>query len=141
MKHILTLGLAMVLPIVAFAQLGAPKTTAKDTLYIVGVIYNGTELDYADWPARYLLEDAVNIYIANYTYKKGKPVYQDIYSYNSSWKGHIAFYSYDAICNGKKQKVSMVKPREDCEENELYVKYIIEDYEFYLVTKRQWEGW
>lgn len=140
MKQILTLGLAMMMSAAAFAQLGAPKTTSKDTLYIVGVIYNGTQLDYADWPARYLVEDAVNIYIADFTYKKGKPVYQDLYTYNISWKGHIDYYTYDAICNGKKQKVSMVKPREDCEDNEFYAKYIIEDYEFYLVTKRQLDG-
>ena len=140
MKRLLTLGMAMMLSIVTFAQLGAPKTSAKDTLYIVGVIYNGTQLDYADWPAKYLVEDAVNIYIADFTYKKGKPIYQDLYSYDISWNGHIDFYIYDAICNGKKQKVSIVKPREDCENNEFYAKYNIEDYDFYLVTKRQWEG-
>ena len=140
MKRILTLGMAMMLSIVTFAQLGAPKITAKDTLYIVGAIYNGTQLDYVDWPAKFIVEDAVNIYIAGFTYKKGKPVYQELYSYDSSWKGHIDFYVYDAICNGKKQKVSIVKPREDCEDNEVYAKYIIDDYEFYLVTKRQWEG-
>lgn len=140
MKQILVLGMALMLSTTVFAQLGAPKTTAKDTLYIVGVIYNGTQLDYADWPAKYIVEDAVNLYIADYTYKKGKPVYRDLYSYNISWKGHIDHYSYDAICNGKKQKVSMIKPREDCEGNDFYAKYIIEDYEFYLVTKRQWEG-
>lgn len=63
-----------------------------------------------------------------------------MYTYESSWKGHIDYYLYDAICNGKKQKVIKVKPREDCEENEFFAKYIIEDYEFYLVTKHQGDG-
>lgn len=140
MKRFFTLGLAMMMTIAAFAQLGAPKTTARDTLYIVGAFYNSTELDYADWPAKYIVEDAINIYIAGFTYRKGKPVYQDLYTYDISWNGHIDYYVYEAICNGKKQKIAIVKPREDCEENEIYAKYIIEDYDFYLVTKRQWEG-
>lgn len=102
-------------------------------------MYNGTELDYNDWPAKYLVEDAVNIYIAGFTYKKGKPTYSDLYSYNPSWEGHIDYYSYDAICNGKKERISTVKPREDCK-SEIYAKYVIGDYEFYLITKDKWNS-
>lgn len=115
------------------AQLGAPNISVRDTLYIVSTYYNGAALNIEDWPSMIIVDDAVNITIANYTYKKGKPVYQDLYSYTSSWDGHIDFFKYDAVCNGKHENISIVRPREDC--NSKSVKYIIGDYEFYVLRK------
>lgn len=134
MKQIFTLGLAMMLSFAAFAQLGAPKTTVKDTLNILSVSYNGTLLDIQDWPARYIVEDPVYIYIANYKYKKNKPTYKETKHYDSSWGGHIDFIAYgDAVCNGKKQSILIVHPYEDCSLN--YVdKYVIGDYDFMVLT-------
>ena len=116
------------------AQLGAPKITVKDTLVVVSCFYNGAELAVEDWPAALLIEDAVQIQIADYVYKKGKPVYSDVYSYNLSWDGHIDHYRYSATCNGKKADITIVKPRNDCD-TEVYGKYIIDDYEFYVMTR------
>lgn len=133
-KLVLFILALMAMETAAMAQLGSPKITVKDTLVVVNCLYNGSELAAEDWPAVMLIEDAVQIQIADYVYKKGKPTYQDLYSYNSSWGGHIDFYHYSAICNGKKADISIVKPRSDCD-SEVYGKYIIDDYEFYVVTK------
>lgn len=116
------------------AQLGAPKITVKDTLIVTNCIYNGAELAYEDWPAVFLVEDAVQIQISDYVYKKGKPTYQDLYSYDLSWGGHIDYYRYSATCNGKKADILIVRPREDCD-SQVYGKYIIDDYEFYVLKK------
>ena len=133
-KLVLFILAVMAMETAAMAQLGAPKITVKDTLIVVNCFYNGSELAMEDWPAVMLVEDAVQIQISDYVYKKGKPTHQDLYSYNLSWDGHIDYYRYSATCNGKKADISIVKPRSDCK-SEVYGKYIIDDYEFYVVTK------
>lgn len=137
-KRIILAAVLTIANIAAFAQLGTPKITAKDTFYIVSVYYNGTELNREDWPDNHLVEDAVNIYIAGYTYRKGQRTYSKLDDYVSSWGGHIDYIAYsDAICNGKKQRIATVKPRKDCN-SKYYAKYVIEDYDFYLMTERQY---
>lgn len=133
-KLVLFIGAVMAVGSVAMAQLGAPKITVKDTLIVTNCLYNGAELALADWPAAMLVEDAVQIQIADFVYKKGKPTYQDIYSYNSSWGGHIDYFHYSATCNGKNSDIVIVKPRKDCD-TQVYGKYIVDDYEFYVMKK------
>lgn len=119
---------------ISYGQLGEPKTTVKDTFAILTVSYNGTSLDKQDWPAKQIIEDPVNIYIANYKYTKNKPTFSEIKHYDSTWEGHVDVYAYDnAKCNGKTQKILIVRPHEDCELN--YVcKYVIGDYEFMVLS-------
>ena len=74
----------------ANAQLGIPTTKVKDTLDISRVYYNGAELNRADWPDTVIVEDALNVYIANYVYAKGKMK-----------ETHRSGRHYDATCNGK----------------------------------------
>ena len=74
----------------ANAQLGKPTTKVKDTMDISRVYYNGAELDKADWPDTMIVEDALNVYIANYVYVKGKLK-----------ETHRGGRHYDATCNGK----------------------------------------
>lgn len=74
----------------AHAQLGLPTTTVKDTFDISRAYYNGTELNRADWPDTMIVEDALNVYIANYVYVKGKLK-----------ETHRGGRHYDATCNGK----------------------------------------
>lgn len=105
-KKLFLTMLILVAGLSAFAQLGTPKTTVKDTFYIYSVLYNGTQLSIEDWPDTRLVEDAVNIYIAGYTYRKGKITYSEIDEYEDSWGGHIDYFKYDdAMCNGTKQKI------------------------------------
>ena len=74
----------------ANAQLGLPTTTVKDTFDISRAYYNGAELNRADWPDTVIVEDALNVYIASYVYKKGKLK-----------ETHKSGRHYDATCNGK----------------------------------------
>lgn len=134
-RLVLFMMTVMVMGSAAMAQLGAPKITVKDTLMVASCYYNGVELAMEDWPAVMLIEDAVQIQIADYVYKKGRPTYQDLYSYNSSWGGYIDYYRYSATCNGKKADVSVVKPRSGCD-TKFYGKYIIDDYEFYVMKAK-----
>ena len=133
MKKFITLFALCMAAMPIYAQLGAPKITARDTLVIMGCIYNQSALQYEDWPSTIIIEDAVSIQIADYVYKKGKPKYSDLYSYNDSWNGHIDYVSYDARCNGKVCKLSIIRPREDCE-SEFDAKIVIDDYDFYVVN-------
>lgn len=132
MKKIILLVAILFATNLCSAQLGAPTISVRDTLHIVSTYYNGAALNIEDWPSMIIVDDAVNITIANYTYKKGKPVVQNIYRYNSSWEGHIDYFKYDAVCNGKHENISIVRPREDC--NSKTAKYIIGDYEFYVMN-------
>lgn len=133
-KLVLALIAVAALGSAAMAQLGAPQITVKDTLIVTGCLYNGVELAMADWPAGFLVEDAVQIQIADYVYKKGKPIHQ-LYRYDLSWGGHIDYYRFNATCNGKPADLSIVKPREDCD-TDVYGKYIIDDYVFYVMTRK-----
>lgn len=122
------------------AQLGTPKITVRDTFFIVGCFYNGSELNVADWPDAIIIEDALSVTIAGYTYKKGAPTYTEIHEYNSSWEGHVDYYEFKATCNGKKEDMVKVIAGNDCERKfygdiPYYGKYIIGDYIFNVVTK------
>lgn len=135
MKKIYLFTLFIFLGSVAFAQLGAPNITKKDTLQIAVVSYNGTELDSVDWPATYLVEDAVNLYVANYKYVKNKATHTEASEFDLSWKGFIDVVVYgNAKCNGVKQSIVKVTPHKDCELNDV-IKYVIGDYEFYVWNK------
>ena len=78
----------------ASAQLGLPTTTVKDTFDISRAYYNGAELNRADWPDTVIVEDALNVYIANYIYVKGKLK-----------ETHRSGRHYDATCNGKTAQI------------------------------------
>ena len=91
MKKLLLFGIMMLaVAMSASAQLGLPTTTVKDTFDIVKAYYNGTELNRADWPDTIIVEDALDVYIANYVYKKGRLK-----------ETHKSGRHYDATCNGK----------------------------------------
>ena len=91
MKKLLLFGIMMfAIAMSASAQLGLPTTTVKDTFDIVKAYYNGAELNRADWPDTLIVEDALDVYIANYVYKKGRLK-----------ETHKSGRHYDATCNGK----------------------------------------
>lgn len=133
MKKILLLAITLIVSSVTYAQLGAPKITVRDTLVIVSASYNGYALNVEDWPSFFIEEDVVNIMIAGYTYKKGKPVTQKLYEFDMSWEGYVDFYVYHAICNGKTEIISIVKPRKDCVTD--IMQYTIGDYVFGVMTQ------
>ena len=92
MKKLLLFGIVLsCFAMRANAQLGLPSTSVKDTFDICRAYYNGTELNRADWPDTVIVEDALNVYIANHVYVKGK-LKETIKSGRH----------YDATCNGKK---------------------------------------
>ena len=95
------------------AQLGTPTTTVKDTFQITKVVFNGTELNKADWPATIILEDA---------YVKGKA---------QKVRGG---YQYIATCNGKSTKVFVRRPPSYSGSNGYY---IIGDYEITVQTMEE----
>lgn len=114
----------------ANAQLGIPVNSQKDTFFIQRVLYNGTELNVADWPSPFIVEDAVNIYVAQFTYEKGRMVYSafDGYGDCNGHTPHLVRYDYRARCNGTMHNVSVVKSEDgkyDCSR-----KYTIGDYVF-----------
>ena len=98
MKRIVFILSAFFFSFYAEAQLGVPTTSVKDTFDIVKTSYNGTELNRADWPATFIVEDANNIYVADYVYKKGQLQYKT--------EGN----HYDATCNGTTHKVTVLRP-------------------------------
>lgn len=136
-KVFFTLLLSLVC-LMAHAQLKAPKITVKDTLVIMSTLYNNTELAYEDWPATQIIEDAVNIYIAEYTYKKGTTLFAKVDEYLSSWEGHVDAYFYRAVCNGQKSSITKLVTRKDCEDYPLR-KYVIDDYSFYVLSRYDYE--
>lgn len=112
------------------AQLGAPINSHKDTFYIQRVIYNGTELNTSDWPSSFIVEDAVNIYVAQFTYEKGRLVHSldNGYDYCNGQSAHLVKYYYRARCNGSNHDVYIEKSEDgnaDC-----HRKYTIGDYVF-----------
>ena len=115
-KAFLTLAVLCGFGLVTNAQLGKPTTKVKDTLYINQVYYNGTELNRVDWPDSIIVEDALNVYIANYVYVKGKL---------KSSIGERNFY--DATCNGKTTSIII----------ERGWKYTIGDYVFKVSNEEQ----
>lgn len=116
MKKILLISVVVFgVGLTAYAQLGKPTTNVKDTFYISSVFYNGTALNKADWPDTIIVEDALNVYIANYVYVKGK--------LKDTWVGENR---YEATCNGK--TISLTIKRQE--------KYAIGDYEF-IVKKEE----
>ena len=95
MKKLLLFGIMMfAVAMSASAQLGLPTTTVKDTFDISRAYYNGAELNRADWPDTVIVEDALNVYIANYVYVKGKLK-----------ETHRSGRHYDATCNGKTSRL------------------------------------
>ena len=106
----------------ANAQLGLPSTTVKDTMDIIKAYYNGAELNRADWPDTIIAEDALNVYIANYVYTKGK--LKETYKTGRH---------YDATCNGK--TVPLVVKRSVSELGEL--SYSIGEYVFWVRGRKQ----
>lgn len=139
MKKIVFVILLALTSGLSYAQLGAPKITVRDTFAIVACFYNETELALDDWPATFIEEDALNVYVADYKYKKGKAVKSDIDRYVSSWGGNVDYYKYNSICNGKTENLVIIRPREDCDKfmgkYPFKAKYTIGDYEFYTISR------
>lgn len=101
-KTMIICALLLVISMTANAQLGSPTTTVKDTFQITEIVYNGAKLNKADWPATFIAEDALNIYISKYVYVKGK--------------GHLVTiidkdYEYVATCNGENTKIYVKRPK------------------------------
>ena len=95
MKKLLLFGIMMfAVAMSANAQLDLPTTTVKDTFDIRRAYYNGAELNRADWPDTVIVEDALNVYIANYVYVKGRLK-----------ETHKRGRHYDATCNGKTSRL------------------------------------
>lgn len=121
-KWILVSAMVCLFVFSAHAQLGLPTTKVKDTMDISKVYYNGTELDRADWPDTVLVEDALNVYIANYVYTKGKQK-----------EAHKSGRHYDATCNGK--TVRLVVKRSVSGLGKL--SYSIGDYVFWVRERKK----
>jgi hypothetical protein len=122
MKKLLLFGIMMfVVAVSTRAQLGLPTTTVKDTFDIITAYYNGAELNRADWPDTMIVEDALNVYIANFVYVKGKLK-----------ETHKRGRHYDATCNGK--TVRLVVKRSVSELDEL--SYSIGEYVFWVRARR-----
>lgn len=140
MKKLVSIAMMIAALFAAQAQLGAPKVTVRDTLYIVSCMYNGSELSPVDWPDTVIVEDAINITIAGYSYRKGAPTYSDVHAPRFFWKGHISFYKYSATCNGKTEDIYKTVTEKDCrllynDAVPYYGKYDISGYEFYVLNK------
>ena len=130
MKKVIAFTVGLLLCSLAFAQLGAPKITVRDTSFVLKVTYNGSELAEADWPCDLIIEDAVKITVAGFNYTKGKPTYSKSYQYMENLNGHADYSVYDGLCNGKKEKIMIAKLRKDCN-SEVETIYSIGDYVFY----------
>ena len=123
MKKLLLFGIMVVaVALSANAQLGLPTTTVKDTFDISRAYYNGAELNRADWPDTTVVEDALNVYIANFVYEKGKLK-----------ETHRRGRRYDATCNGK--VVPIVVKRSVSVLGEL--SYSIGEYLFVVRARRE----
>ena len=115
----------------ANAQLGAPVNSQKDTFYSQSALYNSTELNSADWPSQYIVEDATSIFVAGYEYVKGEVIYD---SYSSTCKEKHCYkeiyeFDYKAMCNGKKSTIKIFKHKND--DGTCMRRYVIDGYEFY----------
>lgn len=120
----------------ANAQLGAPVNSQKDTFYIQSALYNSTELNSADWPSQYIVEDATSIYVAGYEYVKNKMIYT---TFSSSCKEKYCHedvyeFDYDANCNGKKSVVKIFKHKND--DGTCIRRYVIDGYEVYAQKRK-----
>ena len=135
MKKLLSVLVAVVFPLMLFAQLKAPTETAIDTLMIIQCSYQDMDISSpADWPCRFFTESVTKIYIAGSTYKKGAPSFKRTNSYEDSWKGHINYFSYgDATVSGHTATVYKVLSSSDCKDYPMR-KYGIDDYAFYVVA-------
>jgi len=134
MKKILSILFFVLLSLAAQAQLEPPKAVATDTLYVVDCMYNGVILSEEDWPCRMFFESSSNIEIAGQTYVKKNPTKVENSLYDESWNGHISFYHYKkAMVNGRRVKLlHVVKTGNDCDMYPI-MKYMIDDYTFYVV--------
>lgn len=107
MKKLLIAALCcLCLSNVALAQLGAPKITVRDTLFFLSCSYNGGALNKADWPAKFLVEDAVEISIAKYKYVKGAPLKDCPIPVCDNEETTC----FKATCNGKTENIYIVRP-------------------------------
>ena len=123
MRNWILFGAMMcILAFSASAQLGVPTTTVKDTFDISRVYYNGAELNRADWPDTILVEDALNVYIANYVYVKGKMK-----------ETRRSGRHYDVTCNGKTVRLVVKQSISGLGE----LSYSIGDYVFWVRDRRE----
>ena len=123
MKKLLLFGVMVVsVALSASAQLGLPTTKVKDTFDISRVYYNGAELNCADWPDTMIVEDALNVYIANFVYEKGKLK-----------ETHRRGRHYDATCNGKTVRLVVKQSISGLGE----LSYSIGDYVFWVRDRRE----
>ena len=122
MKKLLLFGIMMfAIAMSANAQLGLPTTTVKDTFDISRVYYNGVELNRADWPDTMIVEDALNVYVANYVYVKEKMK-------DTPMRGR----HYDATCNGKTVRLVVKQSISGLGE----LSYSIGEYVFWVRNRR-----
>jgi hypothetical protein len=124
MKKLVLFGaMVCVAALSAKAQLGLPTTTVKDTFDIGRAYYNGAELNRADWPDTVIVEDALNVYIANFVYEKGKLK-----------ETHRIGRHYDATCNGKTVRLVVKQSISGLGE----LSYSIGDYVFWVRGRKQY---
>ncbi len=117
MKKIMLLCAAIIaFGMAAYAQLGKPTTTVKDTFYINHTYYSGMKLNRADWPDTMIVEDALKVYVAKSTYTK------------EELKFTFSGRKYETLCNGKKYEIFFGDDNE-------YVE--IGGYRFYIERKNE----
>ena len=127
MKHSLILLFALLLSAPSFAQLQAPTTHVKDTIFVIGVEYNKYLLSMEDYPCRFIEESATSFYAAGQEYKKGR---KPIESIESSGEGEITTIEYPhASVNNKPAAVTRIEADEKCE-NPSIIMLILDDYTF-----------
>ena len=119
----------------AFAQLGPPKITVRDTMAIVRCEYNNSALNPADWPSKVLVEDAICVEVAGYSYTKGPAVKVDEHAIEYSWSCFVSYYKFNAKCNGKTETLTITRPHSDCSKQE--TRYEIGRYTFYAAKQTQ----
>ena len=97
----------------AQAQLGEPKITVRDTLAIVAVYYNEQPLAEQDWPWRNFVDDAVQLDLGAYQYKKISLITCDHNCYNLRFHSSYNYYQYKVVSKCGKPNTLTIQQYED----------------------------
>ena len=127
MKYRLILLLACLISVPSLAQLKAPQTTVRDTIFIVGTFYNDYTLSFEDFPCRYIEESATSFIAAGENYMKGTNAEKTT---ELSGNGEIKCIDYPyAKVNNKAARVRLIESDEKCEDPDIVV-LTLDDYQF-----------
>lgn len=137
MKHHLILLFALFLSVQSFAQLKAPTTHVKDTIFVIGVEYNKFFLSMEDYPCRYIEESATSFYAAGQEYKKGR---HPIVTSEASGEGVIEMIEYPhASVNNKPAIVTRMESDEKCKTPSTII-LSLDDYTFVGISVNTFRG-